>query len=360
MTMVAAAVCVYAGCGNNAPDLESLNVLECDLKSGAVKVLQTLRGFKGTTYFQLSADGKYLYTPAGNVAENDSSVWMVRFKVEHGRLGAMEKIAKLPCEAPCHVELSPDGKTVAFAAYLSGTVGLVPVDGGGAVLSCTLPDVGMGPNRKRQLKAYAHFAFFLPSGDRVGFIDLGCDKIHFFETDGMTPVESMTITADPGDGPRHAVWSKDRKHLFVVNELSSSVTAYAFNGDRFSRTGKWSMLPAGYDRFKEDGVDLKTKAAAIKLTEDGKILMASNRGHDSIAFFAVDGGSLTLKNIAPLKGEFPRDFELLPGEEFMIVGHKMSNEIQMYRFDRGQCTLTALPGTITSWRPLCFKLGGVN
>ena len=77
MTLVAAAVCVYAGCGNNASDLESLNVLECDLKSGAVKVLQTMRGFKGTTYFQLSADGKYVtVTNAKNIRDGYFSIFV--------------------------------------------------------------------------------------------------------------------------------------------------------------------------------------------------------------------------------------------------------------------------------------------
>ena len=119
----------------------------------------------------------------------------------------------------------------------------------------------------------------------------------------------------------------------------------------FKRIGKWSMLPEGC-ALKET----ETKAAAIKLTADGKILMASNRGHDSIAFYAVnEDGTLTLKNIAKLTGKFPRDFELMPGEKFMVVGHKMSNEIQVYAFDREKCELKAVGEPIPCWRPLCFK-----
>ena len=86
--------------------------------------------------------------------------------------------------------------------------------------------------------------------------------------------------------------------------------------------------------------------------------MASNRGHDSIAFYAVgEDGKLTLRNIAKLTGKFPRDFELMPGEKFMVVGHKMSNEIQIYRFDRAACTLDPVGDPIPCWRPLCFKFG---
>ena len=115
--------------------------------------------------------------------------------------------------------------------------------------------------------------------------------------------------------------------------------------------GKWSMLPEGC-ALKET----ETKAAAIKLTADGKILMASNRGHDSIAFYDVGPlGKLKLRNVAKLTGRFPRDFELMPGEKFMVVGHKMSNEIQVYAFDRATCALTPAGDPIPCWRPLCFK-----
>jgi 6-phosphogluconolactonase (cycloisomerase 2 family) len=56
-----------------------------------------------------------------------------------------------------------------------------------------------------------------------------------------------------------------------------------------------------------------------------------------------------------LKGKFPRDFELMPGEKFMVVGHKMSDEIQIYRFDRATCTLEPVGEPIKAYRPLCFK-----
>ena len=100
-----------------------------------------------------------------------------------------------------------------------------------------------------------------------------------------------------------------------------------------------------------------SKAAAVKLSEDGSQVFCSNRGHDSIAFYDVNvaDGTLKLRNVAKLTGSFPRDFELMPGEKFMVVGHKMSNEIQVYRLDRETCTLTPVGAPIPCWRPLCFK-----
>ena len=349
----------YVGCNVGSPDLQAIHVLECDAETGAAKIVQSVKGVQGTTYFQIDADGKYLYSVVREREGIVNAAAAVRFPIgADGRLGAMERLAGLPAEPPCHVCLTPDGKRLCGASYTSATAVSLGVDGSD-LKSYVFPDDAMGPNKKRQKKAYAHFAFCTPPGRplRLGVIDLGCDRIRFFDPETLAVDPSLEIKAVAGDGPRHAVWSLDGKFLFVVNELGSTVSSYAFDGRKFTAVDRVSMLPEGFNRREADGETLSSKAAAIKLTADGKILMASNRGHDSIAFYDVDAatGRLALKSIQKLRGAFPRDFELMPGEKFMVVGHKMSNEIQVYAFDRGVCTLTPVGEPIPCWRPLCFK-----
>ncbi len=367
--MAAVAYCVV-GCNTGSPEHDSLKVLECDVDTGAAKVVQSIdNGCEGTTYFQFSQDFTKLYSVIGEKRDEKRVGSAVVFPVgAKCTIGEMKRLAELPCEAPCHVALSPDGKVMSFAAYLSGTYGLVDIantsqpyttlsDPKRPYLSAVLPDDAVGPHPVRQKKAYAHQTFYTPDGSLMGVCDLGCDRVNFYDyraENGLAkPV--TTLRADPGDGPRHAIFSHDGRFLFVVNELSSTVTSYSYSKpSTFTRLGKWSMIPPGAGISEND-----TKAAAIKLTADGKILMASNRGHDSIAFFDVgEGGKLSQRNVAKLTGKFPRDFELMPGEKFMIVGHKMSNEIQVYAFDRAKCTLTPAGAPIPCWRPLCFKFFG--
>ena len=354
--IVASVVHCYVGCNTGSPDGQALHVLECDTETGAAKIVQSVKGVEGTTYFQIDGAGKHLYSVIGEKRDAKSTSAAVRFPIDGWKLGAMERIASFPCEAPCHVSLTPDEKRVAFAAYLSATCGTVGVDGRG-LKTFTFPDDAMGSNKKRQKKAYAHQTFY--AGSSLGVVDLGCDRIWFFDPETMER-KPCEIRFDPGDGPRHAIFSKDGKYLFVLCELGSCVYSFRCqpqpSTSTFTRLCRVSMLPEGYNRWEADGETLNTKAAAIKLTADGKILMASNRGYDSIAFYAVgDDGALTLKNIAKFRGQFPRDFELMPGEKFMVVGHKMSNEIQVYRFDRAACTLEPAGEPIAAWRPLCFK-----
>jgi len=358
--VMASIVHCYVGCNTGSPDLQALHVLECDTETGSAKIVQSVTGIQGTTYFQVDGDCRFLYSAVAETRGGRSAGTVVRFPLEGWKVGAAERLAELPCEAPCHVALTPDGSRVAFAAYGSGTAGTVGVDGRG-LATYVFPDDAMGPNAKRQQKAYAHQTFCTPDG-LLGAVDLGCDRIRFFDPVTMVPASRPDIRFDAGDGPRHALLSHDGRFLFVVNELSSTVDSYAVPrapSAPFERIGKWSLLPAGTDRWEKDGKTLATKAAAIRLTADGRILMASNRGHDSIAFFAVgEDGTLTPRNVAKLAGRFPRDFELMPGEKFMIVGHKMSNEIRVYRFDRASCTLEPVGAAIPCWRPLCFRFLG--
>jgi len=366
--LLGAVVHCYVGCNTGSPDKQALHVLECDTETGAAKVVQSVKGVQGTTYFSIDREGRNLYStvsePRAAAGRRRSSA--VRFPIEDGRLGAMERLAELPCEASCHVRLSPDGRRCAFAAYSSATGGTFPLAGGG-VKSFVFPDDAMGPDPLRQKKAYAHCAFYAPAsaGLRLGVVDLGCDRIWFVDPETMRRDEPLTIGFDPGDGPRHALWSADGRFLFVINELGNSVTSFSFDGKSFARLGKWSTLPAkltpeeaaAYPRLK--GEISFSKASAIKLTADGKVLMASNRGYDSIAFFSVDGGHLRLRNIAKLDGSFPRDFELMPGERFMVVGYELSDAIRIFRFDRERFALTPVGAPIAAWHPLCFSFGPV-
>lgn len=371
-TMIAATVYCIVGCNTGSPDKDALKVLECDTETGAAKIVQSVNGCEGTTYFQLSKDGKALYSVVAEKGDNKSHGALVKFALDGHRVGQITRLAGLSCETPCHVALSPDESVMSVAVYWSGVYGVMALDSR-ELTTAALPNDAVGPRKDRQQKAFAHQTFYVlatkgsdPAGCLMGVCDLGCDRVNFYDYKKPGGLENpvLTIKADPGDGPRHAIFSNDGKFLFVVNELSSTVTSYKVEAPTppltnssthqlppFTRIGKWSMLPEGCT-LKET----ETKAAAIKLTADGKILMASNRGHDSIAFFAVnEDGTLTMKNVAKLTGKFPRDFELMPGEKFMVVGHKMSNEIQVYAFDREKCELKPVGEPIPCWRPLCFK-----
>lgn len=330
-----------------SPDLQAVHVLACDPETGDMRLKHTVRGVRGTSFLTLAPDGGTLYSAIRLADPPAKRSALVAFSVSGGALGEMRTVAELPCEPPCHLSLSPDGRFMAFAAYFSATAGTVRLtDGRTAIV--VHDDALRGPNARRQDKAHAHCTVFTPDGARLGIVDLGLDRIFFYDPVTMLRDDEMTIVAPPGLGPRHALFSHEGTFLYTVGELGNTVSSYAFDGRSFTSVCTESTLP--------DGWVGETKASAIRLTGDGELLMASNRGHDSIAFFAVDraSGVLTPKGVCRLCGRSPRDFRLLPGERYALVGHEASDEIQMYAFDREICTLSPVGAPVKAWKPVSF------
>lgn len=90
-----------------------------------------------------------------------------------------------------------------------------------------------------------------------------------------------TFTAEPGTGPRHLVFHPNGQFAYLFGELDSTVRVLSYNKETgaFEELQKISTLPEEFDG--ENG------GAAIRISNDGKFLYASNRGHNSIAVFAV-------------------------------------------------------------------------
>ena len=75
--------------------------------------------------------------------------------------------------------------------------------------------------------------------------------------------------------------------------------------------------------------------ADLDFTDNGKYLYGSNRGHDSIAMYSVNGGTgrLSLLGIVPTGGENPRNFGIDPTNRFVLVGNQSSDTVTYHRLD---------------------------
>ena len=147
--IMASIVHCYVGCNTGSPDREALHVLECDTETGAAKIVQSVKGVEGTTYFQIDKENKFLYSAIGEAKDGRKVGSIVRFPLDGWKLGALERLCELPCEAPCHVSLTPDEKRIAFAAYASATCGTVGIDGR-ELKTFVFPNNEMGPCVDRQ------------------------------------------------------------------------------------------------------------------------------------------------------------------------------------------------------------------
>jgi len=144
----------------------------------------------------------------------------------------------------------------------------------------------------------------------------------------LVPAEPHETTTAERSGPRHAIQHPSQPWLFVVNEIDSTVTVF----DIDTKTGaltqkqKLSTLP-------EDFTGSNT-CADIEITPCGRYLYASNRGHDSLAMFAVDAATGKLKPLGHAATEkTPREFAIDPTGRFVYAAGQGSGRLAAYHLD---------------------------
>ncbi len=253
---------------------------------------------------------------------------------------------------PCHISLNNAETKLLFAEYTGAHAGVIELDDDGAFTDRVhvVMHEGSGPNKVRQEKAHCHQAVSSPD-DKVLFVcDLGIDaiKAYSLEGDSLTALSDCDYITPPGAGPRHMIFAEDDKIAYVLYELDSSVQPLSYEGGKLTAlSAPISALPAGFAG--------ESKAAAIRISPSGKWLLASNRGHDSIAAYPIcENGTLSSPVISPLIGKFPRDFDFVDGSDIIIVGHKLSDKVALYRFDEASGCLSFADATFDMARPLAF------
>jgi 6-phosphogluconolactonase len=228
---------------------------------------------------------------------------------------------------PCHATLSPDGGMLAVANYSSGSVAVWRIDRetghpmGEAHLAA---HTGGGPNRTRQAGPHAHWVGFTMGGKLLHAVDLGADAIFAHVLDprsGAIVSSSIAYQAPAGSGPRHLARHPRLRVAYLVSELANTVTILATRpGGTFAAKSVVSTLPAGF---------FGTSAAAhIVVNSSGTRLYVSNRGHDSIAVFAIDSdGGLSLLQHVGSGGQGPRMFLLIEERGEMLVANQRSGNV---------------------------------
>lgn len=224
---------------------------------------------------------------------------------------------------PCHAALSADGRHLAVANYSSGSVALFDLDRTGRLAgeARRIQHEGSGPNRERQAGPHAHWVGFSGT-NQLHSVDLGADAVFLHRLGAGAAVDtSIAYRTEAGAGPRHLARHPKLPIAYLVTELANTVTVLrALPDGRFTSLATLSTLPKGFTG--------NSAAAHIAVNAAGTRLYISNRGHDSIAVFAIqhDGGLTALQH-AGCGGHWPRLFLLREGAREMLVANERSGNI---------------------------------
>jgi len=273
-----------------------------------------------------------------------------------GKLTLLNEVASGGAD-PCYITVDKTGKFVLVANYTGGSVSVFPVlkDGSLGEASAFVQHTGHGTDPKRQEAPHAHSIDLSPDNRFAIVDDLGLDETLVYKFDSakgsLTLNDPPFAKADAGAGPRHLALNPNEKFAYVIHEMGSTVSVFDYDatGGVLHPVQTISTIPKGFAGLNED--------AEIEVHPSGKFLYASNRGHDSIAVFAIDPnqGTLTLIEYVPTKGQSPRHFEIDPTGSLLFAENEKSDNVVIFRINQQSGRLTATGKVLDISQPVCVK-----
>ncbi len=297
-------------------------------KDGMIQPLGLKAVTSNPSYLTFNSNKKYLLA----VNENNPGTVSV-FKIEKDTLILTDKKSS-GGNSPCYISTDNAG-WILTANYGSGTVGLLKMKNKGHLT----PLLYKQKHFSSESKPHAHAAQFYPGSHQVIATDLGTNQLwfsHLVEKNNTLILDSIpTLDMPKGSGPRHFVFYKNPKLLFVVNELGNSVTIVEKEPDDvWKRVKTYSTLPEDFQGT--------SYAADIHFSPDHRFLYVSNRGFNTLAVFKVPENGKSIKLLAqePVLGNWPRNFSITPDGKFLVVANQKSNNLVVFKRDEKSGNLT--------------------
>ncbi len=234
--------------------------------------------------------------------------------------------------APCHLSVHPGGRWLLSANYASGSVAVHPIDDSGALgertelVTHTSPAPGPG-----QDGPHAHQFVTSPDGGHVLAVDLGTDTVYTYRLDDRagTLTEVSQAHTRAGAGPRHLTFHPGGRYAYLANEVDNTVAVCGYD----AASGR---LTIGEPQSTGTG-EGTSYPAQIVVTPNGSYAYLANRGHNTLARYAVeaDGARLRLLDTMPVSGDFPRQIALSPDGTLLFAANQKSSTVSVFQVDAG-------------------------
>lgn len=331
--MQAEATLVYVGTG-----ADGIYTLQLDEKTGALSNRQHVVKGQGMGFQEVNKEGSLIFS----TYQTGKKGAVAAYAIDDGKLTEVA-VQTYDGGGLCHVSIDAEEKILFGADYGGGKVVSFPIEGGkiGKVASL-IQHEGSSVNEQRQKGPHAHSIYAGPDNKFAYAPDLGIDLVKFYSFDekgNLTDKGGFKLT--PGAGPRHMKFGKDGSKAYVLNELSLTVTTFA----RDKTSGKLTAEKT-ISVFPEGVSGDQMSCSEIRVSQDGKFIYTANRdltkeGRDSVSLLAVGAdGSLTHVETTPAGVWIPRNINLSPSGDWLLVAGQNSNEVTSHRIDRKTGKLT--------------------
>jgi 6-phosphogluconolactonase len=304
---------------------------------GSLQPGQRFKAEKVVGPMTVSPDKRFLVA-----AVRSKPFWAYTYSIDRGT-GALRLVGTGPlAESFPYITFDRSGRYLLGASYGAHLVSVNPVGADGRVGE---------PMQVIPTARNAH-AIISDKSNRFVFVPhLGTDQVFQFlfdERSGrLTANTPPVLQLKAGTGPRHLITSPDDRFVYLLNELTATVTTLSLENGILKEISSASALPP--DTKLVPGAPRPTQgrdtsndiwASDLHVTPNGRFLYAAERTSSSIGAFSVDTstGKLSYLGSTPTEKQ-PRGFRIDPAGRFMIVSGEKSDTISSYSIDQSSGAL---------------------
>ena len=345
----------------NRGDSEGIYTFRMDAASGHLESAGPPTAASDPSFLTIHPGGPYLYAATEDRGADGRVEGSVNAYAIDPKSGALQHVNRQPTRGgtPCHLDIDRAGGLILVANYTGGTVAVMRTrsDGGLEPPSHVVAHEGAsGVDPDRQEGPHPHSINLDAAGRFAVAADLGQDRVLSYRLDAdqgkLASADQPSVATKPGAGPRHLDFHPSGRFAYLINELGSTITAFAYDGSS-GALRELHTVPALPGGFAETNY-----CADIHISPSGAFVYGSNRGHDSIVIYSVDGdtGMLSYVGHEPSLGKWPRNFAIDPAGETMLVANEHSSNLVTFRIDGETGELEPTGYTADVPNPVCVKL----
>ena len=339
---------------------EGIHIYRMDPATGALSPHDTAGEIKNPSYLAFHPTGRFLYAVnelKSYNGEPTGTLSAFSLDADTGRLRFINRVATHGTD-PCHVTVDRTGQYAFVANFASGSVAVLPIleNGGLGETSQVIQHQGSSLDPVRQSGPHAH-SVTLDASNRFAYIpDLGLDKLMIYRFDAargkLETHEHGCLETKPGAGPRHFVFHPNNNYAYLINELDSTILSLGYDRET-GAVEEIQTVPTLPENFQGNST-----CADIMVDPMGRFLYASNRGHDSIAIYRIDGSSGKLNPVGheSTRGKTPRSFTIDRSGTFLLAANQDTDNVVHFRIDRQTGRLTPTGQVTPAPTPVCLKI----
>ena len=308
-------------------DNHGIKIYDVDMDSGRFTGKARIE-ITNSSYVTISHNGRFLYS-------------ITDFGVESFKIlpdGNLELInaASINGMRGCYLSTDYNDQYLFCAGYHDGKITVLRLDTETGAVGMITDEVfhrGLGSVAERSFRPHISCVKMTRDNKYLCAADLGIDYVTVYRLDHQrgTLRQVDIIRCDIESAPRHIKFSEDGRFLYVISELKNCIDVYHYHEDNDMPFFDLIQTIPTTDNYEAQGV----AASALNISNDGRYILASNAGENTVSLFEInqDSGELTMLFCLPVSGEYPKDATLFPDNRHIVSLNHETNNMTFFRVD---------------------------